>query len=334
MFDVATGVGAVGIAFTGVAAFALLGLVGLRYAKRHPQSKLNALYGTNKPIETAEFDEEGANLSHASLNAIGAKKKTWRQTYGWIDAIYVYYEWNAVQIWFNSLYVLCNVAVWLYGWGISLGVDPAPYYEYAKGFGKMLDMNLSFILIPVMRNILSFLRTTPLNEVLPFDDNLKIHHWTAYVIALSAVGHITCHYLDFAFYQNAQAVPIYMNALATRPGVTGQIVLFLMFCMYVTALIKRKIWKVCGMRIDGYKIFLHVHKLWVPVYAVMWIHGSLFWSYSVFPLAFMALEKYIQLRRIRLELKIVEARMSSRDVLSLKMRLANKKAKKFHYKAG
>ncbi|KAI3646883.1 hypothetical protein MP228_007104 [Amoeboaphelidium protococcarum] len=323
----------IGVAVVGVAAFAFIGLLGFRYAKKHPEAKLlNRVYGTNKAIITAEFDDD-ENVA-GSAHALNTAKAPMSERYPLIGRMVDYYEWNQVSIWFNTLYTLCNLVMFLYGYFISVGVDSAPYFVFAKGFGKMLDFNLSFILIPVMRNLLSFLRTTPLNEVLPLDENLEIHRRSAYVIAFCAIGHITCHYLDFEYYRTTIAVPVYVNALATRPGITGQIITGMFFIMYATALIKRKIFTVFGRRFDAYKIFLKLHNLWIPCYALLWIHGSLFFSYSMFPLAFMCLEKYIQYRHTRLDVKIVEAKMVGKDVLSLKMALASKKTKKFHYKAG
>lgn len=102
--------------------------------------------------------------------------------------------------------------------------------------------------------------------------------------------------------------------------------------MAITALIKRKVFNVFGKRFDGYWVFMSVHRLWIPVYALLWIHGPLFFSYSIFPLAFLLVEKFIQKGRSLMNVQVVEAKMVGKDVLGLKMRLTGKK--KFRFKAG
>ena len=135
----------------------------------------------------------------------------------------------------------------MYGYFINLG-NPLPYYVYAKGFGKMLDVNLNIILIPVLRNFMSYLRTTPIVDKLPLDDNILIHKWTAYTIAFSSIGHIGFHFANFSYQNYALGVPIYMSVFATVSGLTGLFVTGMMMTMFSTAYLKRKIYTWIGKR--------------------------------------------------------------------------------------
>jgi NADPH oxidase len=152
---------------------------------------------------------------------------------------------------------------------------------------------MSFLLIPVLKNFISFIRTTPAADKLPLDDNIQIHKWTAYFIAFSALCHISFHFADFWWFQYYQAIPIAQN-IASLPGITGLLLVLMMLVMYSTALLKRKTYNIFGHRFDGYRTFLYLHRLWMPVYFVMWFHGSQTWQFTVFPLMFLLLEKYIQ----------------------------------------
>lgn len=107
-------------------------------------------------------------------------KKTLIERFAVLQKLYDWYQWEAPRIHFITFFVLLNVAAWIYGFVSNMGSHPAPFYPHAKGFGKMLDLDCSFILIPVLRNFLSFLRTTPVNGLLPLDDNLMIHKLTAW----------------------------------------------------------------------------------------------------------------------------------------------------------
>jgi predicted ferric reductase len=103
--------------------------------------------------------------------------------------------------------------------------------------------------------------------------------------------------------------------------------------MCLTAAFKRKIFKIFGRRYDGYRMFIWVHKLWIPSMILLIFHSQNVWPFLLWPLLFMSLEKFIQNRRKRNDVTIVQARMASKDVLALTMRLSNKKYK-FRYKAG
>lgn len=87
------------------------------------------------------------------------------------------------------------------------------------------------------------------------------------------------------------------------------------------------------IRFDGYKVFLSVHRLWMPIYALLWLHGSQFWQFTFVIMIFMFFEKYIQHSRVKVDVRIIEGKLVGKDVLCLKMKLNNTK-KKFRYKAG
>ena len=236
---------------------------------------------------------------------------------------------------FFIFFVCCQLGGYMFGVFINLNTkNPAPYFPYAKGFGKMLDFNMSFILLPVLRNFLSYLRTTAAAEKLPLDDNIKIHKWTAYCAAIAGTGHITMHSLNFFFLRDWYAIPLHESFFYNVPGPTGIIVTLLMIVMFSAAFLKRKIYNIAGRRFDGYRTFLMLHRLYIPIYGLLWIHGSQFWQFSVFPLLFLFLEKFIQSRRTKMDVHIVEAKMVGRDVLGLKMQLITKGKSRFRYKAG
>ena len=71
----------------------------------------------------------------------------------------------------------------------------------------------------------------------------------------------------------------------------------------------------------------------MPIYALLWLHGSQFWQFTFVIMIFMFFEKYIQHSRVKVDVRIIEGKLVGKDVLSLKMKLNNTK-KKFRYKAG
>ncbi|KAI8904991.1 ferric reductase NAD binding domain-containing protein [Gorgonomyces haynaldii] len=321
--DVATIAGSSAIAVVGMSVLSAAGFLLFRKFKKPTGEE----YKTVK-LKEAESDGE-------SVAGDDEKPKTLVDKYPFLAPLVEWYAWNQQRVLFWVFFGCCQAGSWMYGYFMNPPSDkyPAPYFPIAKGFGKMLDFNLCFILVPVMRNFLSFLRTTPAADKLPLDDNIEIHKWTAYTIILASIGHIGAHFADFVWFENYMAQPFYWNALANIAGPTGFVVTGMMLLMYSSAFLQRKIYKVFGRRYDGYRTFLSIHKLWIPVYVILWFHGSQFWQFSVFPLMFMAIEKYIQSRRTKVDVKVIEAKMTGKDVLNVKMQLL-KGRKKFRYKAG
>ncbi|KAI8998229.1 ferric reductase NAD binding domain-containing protein, partial [Gaertneriomyces semiglobifer] len=203
---------------------------------------------------------------------------------------------------------------------------------YAKGFGKMLNVNCSFIILPVLRNILCWLRSTPVADIIPLNDNIKMHKIVFGFTAFGGLAHATLHYLNFAWAHQRFGESIAKQALGNLVGITGHLISFIMLLMAITAFFNRKLINCFGRRFDGYRTFLLVHKLWIPCFVFLWLHGPQFWAFSIWPLLLMGMEKMVQTSRARVDVAIVEAKIVGRDVLALKMKLQSKR--KFVYKAG
>ncbi|KAJ3033012.1 hypothetical protein HDV00_006857 [Rhizophlyctis rosea] len=243
-----------------------------------------------------------------------------------------WWTWEGQKFAVVAIYSLINLAVWIYGYADAAGKNPAPYYPYAKGFGKTLNINCSFIILPILRNILCWLRSTPLADIIPLDDNIRMHKLVFIYIMIGGLAHATLHYLDFRWDAEKYGGTIGDFAWNNLAGATGHLIAFCMTLMAGTSLLNRKLITVFGKRFDGYRTFLMFHKLWIPCFALLWLHGPNFWAFSIWPLALMALEKLVQTTRAKVDVTIVEAKIVGKDVLSLKLQLQGKR--KFTYRAG
>ncbi|KAI8819388.1 ferric reductase NAD binding domain-containing protein [Fimicolochytrium jonesii] len=240
--------------------------------------------------------------------------------------------WKGPRVTIITAFVLVNAGVWIYGYCLALGVDPAPYYPYAKGFGKTLNVNCSFILITVLRNTLCWLRSTPLADVIPLDDNIAMHKLVFAFIAVGGIMHAVFHYLDFGWNEQRYGVSTGHQAFANLAGVTGHLIALMMLCMFLSAVFMRKYFTFRRFRFDGYRTFLLVHKLWMPCFVLLWLHGPMFWAFSLWPLAFIGLEKLVQKRRAKVDVVVIDSKIVGQDILALKMKMQGKR--KFNYKAG
>ena len=133
---------------------------------------------------------------------------------------------------------------------------------------------------------------------------------------------------------------------------TGHLILLCMVLMAVTSMnrvrrgrFKLLAWLACclppcckgkgGASTGGYTVFWSVHKLWMAVMALLWVHtfnAGRFWIWSLFPLLLMGVEKAIQARRTKEAIQILEVRQHDKDVMALKFCLQN--GRKFKYTAG
>ncbi|KNC99755.1 uncharacterized protein SPPG_05133 [Spizellomyces punctatus DAOM BR117] len=313
----AVGISVAATAAAGAVGFASLFLV--RYGHANPRSKVGGIVtklGIKPPQKRPAVALETDEVKRSWLTA---KIVEW-----WL--------WEGQRATIVFIYVLVNIGVWIYGYAMALGNDPAPYYPYAKGFGKTLNLNCSFIILPVLRNILCWLRSTPLADIIPLDDNINMHKLVFGFISVAAILHATFHYLDFAWNANKFGVDIGHQAWGNLAGATGHLIALMMILMAATSLFKRKLITFMGRRFDGYRTFLMVHKLWMPCFALLWLHGPIFWAFSIWPLALMGLEKLVQTTRAKVDVVIVDAKIVGSDILSLKMKLQGKR--KFIYKAG
>eukprot|EP00898_Chlorokybus_atmophyticus_P005078 jgi/Chlat1/5571/Chrsp369S00848 len=213
----------------------------------------------------------------------------------------LYAAFNAALFWDGWLFAVNNLKVWPYG----------PYYPFAKAGGYMLDFNCNLVLFPVMRNLLSWIRTTPVAEAIPLDDHLLFHQ----IVAGSGNG------VDLLF--------------ATREGITGHLIILFFLIMFATAHTRVRRGKGVDLgwfKIGGYDLFFAVHRyLYIGVFLLLWIHSRNFHHWSFFPVLVWFLDKLVGRMRAGREVRLLRVvdEVTGTDVMRLEMRL-----KGFRYKSG
>ena len=71
----------------------------------------------------------------------------------------------------------------LYGWSLPI----------AKGFGQVNKVCFAFILLPVSRNTMTYLRSTKLYWIIPFDESIAFHKMIGITGLISVCGHTIAH---------------------------------------------------------------------------------------------------------------------------------------------
>ncbi|KAF7244858.1 NADPH oxidase 1 [Varanus komodoensis] len=218
--------------------------------------------------------------------------------------------WNwAVNHWFSSLVIVA----WL-GMNVFLFVTFFLTFErgekyfytreilgsalaWARASAKCLNFNSFLILLPVCRNLLSFLRGSCLccSRTLrrQLDHNLTFHKLVAYMIVLHTAIHVIAHLCNVEWYIDAAqatdgslasivsrlhwndgrwlnpihsntTIPLYV-AFATIPGLTGVIITLALILMVTSS--------VEFIRRNYFEVFWYTHHLFVIYFAGLVIHG-------------------------------------------------------------
>ncbi|XP_054244594.1 NADPH oxidase 1 isoform X3 [Indicator indicator] len=214
-----------------------------------------------------------------------------------------------VNHWFSAAVLVAwlgiNIFLFTY-YFLFFDRDPRYFYTrailgsalaWARASAKCLNFNSMLILLPVCRNLLSFLRGTcsccrrTLRKQL--DHNLTFHRLVAYTLALLTAVHTIAHLFNLERYNHSQQAddgslpsvlskmhlqgikwlnPIHSNqttveyvAFTTIPGLTGVIITLVLILMVTssTEFIRR----------NYFEVFWYTHHLFIIYFAGLVIHG-------------------------------------------------------------
>ncbi|XP_010251608.1 PREDICTED: respiratory burst oxidase homolog protein A-like [Nelumbo nucifera] len=230
----------------------------------------------------------------------------------------------------------------------------------AKGAAETLKFNMALILLPVCRNTITWLRSTKLALLVPFDDNINFHKTIAAAIVVGVIlhagNHLSC---DFPRLIHASAhdyehliddfgshKPTYMKLVRGVEGITG---ILMVLCMAVaftlaTRWFRRNVVKFPKPfdRLTGFNAFWYSHHLLVLVYFMLVAHGFFLylvhkwylkttWMYLAIPVLLYAGERTLRFFRSGFySVHLLKVAIYPGNVLTLQMY----KPPLFHYKSG
>ncbi|KAF9364779.1 hypothetical protein BGX34_000449 [Mortierella sp. NVP85] len=138
----------------------------------------------------------------------------------------------------------------------------------ARGAALVLHVDAGVILLPVCRTLISWLRSTPLNRIVPFDKAITFHKAIAWSIVFFSLVHTIAHYVNF--YKMAVALPgtySFWNLMfVSGPGWTGHVMLVVLLVMVVTAL--------PSVRMKKFEVFWYWHHLFLVFFFFFSFHGA------------------------------------------------------------
>lgn len=280
------------------------------------------------------------NGASSSQVPAGGEEKTWQvklRNY-WVN--------EGPKVVFMFIFFAVNLAVFLerflhYRHTTSPPIFPVLGYGvcFARGSASCIKFTSAVILLPVLRNFLSWLRGTWVNNYVPIDKNLVFHKFCAWFIAIMTIIHCVSHFHNFYQYtitSPAMLLTIGMTKTPTVPsqafynipGSTGHIVLLVMVLMYSSA--------VESIRRPMFEIFWYTHHLFLLYYGVLSFHGAAalleeptFVYWIIGPLFFYIVERTVRIMRGKQTTMLILARQHRAKVIELRM-----KKQTFDYKPG
>lgn len=184
------------------------------------------------------------------------------------------FDLNRRKVIFYTLWIVIHVGVFIYGYQKQKN-DPELFLLnsigvsvfISRGAGLVLAMDCALLILPVCRNLIKILRGIRwLNHVIPFDDNIYFHKCTAYAMLFFTLVHVNAHYVNFFRVETVlHLLENWQVHYTTWAGITGHLMLFIMFLMYTSAKIE--------VRHKKFEIFWFTHHLSIPFYLLLFFHG-------------------------------------------------------------
>jgi len=272
------------------------------------------------------------------------------------EAVKVYFQTNGPWLWIIVLYTLTCLGVMcermythyverdaqglrqhLGGWGVPV----------ASGSAAVINLNFAFLFLSMCKSTITYLRSTKLNDIIPFDYNYEFHKLTGVVILVASVVHTGAHLYNF--YTLSQRTITDINCLFPElwlmsdqvssiveywlfrnvAGVTGFLLILGFAFLYPFTL----------PRVRSYfrRVFWYTHQLYIPLVFLLFAHGlghfvqaPNFWKYFVFPITLFFFDKAVRWGRTKDVVKVVKAERLPSNVIYLVF----EKPDGFVYKSG
>ena len=142
-------------------------------------------------------------------------------------------------------------------------------FSIAKAAALVLHVDISLLIFPVCRTLISLLRQTPLNGIIQFDKNITFHKLVAWSIVFWSWVHTIAHwnnYAQLAIKNNLGFKGWLLGNFVTGPGWSGYVMLTALMLIVVTSLQKFKT--------KNFERFWYTHHLFI-IFFIFWsVHGA------------------------------------------------------------
>ncbi|KAL3286019.1 hypothetical protein HHI36_000532 [Cryptolaemus montrouzieri] len=201
-----------------------------------------------------------------------------------------YVKNNQVYLIFLAFFVIVNAALFI---SRSYQYRKSNWFTiFARACGQCLNFDCMFILVLMLRQCITFLRTRGFSSILPLDQHIYFHKLTGILIFVLSFFHTIMHVCNFTIVVvndpiiNANNYTTSEWLFTSKPGLFGLIgglanptgvllfiiLLLMVFCSQ--AFVRRG---------GCFEIFYWTHLMYVPFWVLLILHGPNFWKWFMVP---------------------------------------------------
>ncbi|KAG5871550.1 hypothetical protein JTB14_011317 [Gonioctena quinquepunctata] len=209
-----------------------------------------------------------------------------------------YIKNNHIYLIFLSGFLLVNAALFI---SRAIEYSEANWYTIlARACGQCLNFNCVFIMVLMLRQCITFLRTRGFTSILPLDQHIYFHKLTGMFIFGYGLFHTIMHVCNFSIVVvndrtlNAANFTTSEWLFTSRPGLFGLIggvanpTGIALFVILIVIVISSQAF----VRRGGcFEIFYFTHLMYVPFWVLLILHGPNFWKWFIIPGIVYGLER-------------------------------------------
>ena len=218
--------------------------------------------------------------------------------------------WGPVLV--VALWIAVNLGILAWGLAKNRGgsIDHNELMRVARALGRCIDFNGAILLVPVMRRVLSWARSTFLGRVLPVDHAVTFHRIVGHTLVALGLLHGAAAIASYSTGHVRASIEGFF--LHTERGITGALLLTIILVMWTFALSVVR-------RSSRFELFYFTHLLYAVWFVLAIVHGQSFIFWAGVPLLGFAIERVIRLTRRAKKTVVLEAQALRSGVTSLEL---------------
>lgn len=182
--------------------------------------------------------------------------------------------------------------------------------QAGRAFAQCINFNGALLLVPVMRRLLTWVRSTWIGRAVPIDEAITFHRIVGHTLVALGIGHSGALILSYAMGHPTGSIEKFV--LLTERGLTGVALVVVITIMWVFALSFVR-------RSSRFELFYFTHLLYVAWFALAIAHARSFLFWAGVPLLGFAVEQVLRLARRGKKTVTVEAQAMRSGVTRLEI---------------
>ncbi|XP_065168987.1 NADPH oxidase 5 isoform X2 [Atheta coriaria] len=221
-----------------------------------------------------------------------------------------YVKNNYVYLIFLAGFVLVNMALFL-SRAIEYSLMGANICTIiARACGQALNFNCMFVLVLMLRQCITFLRTRGWSAFLPLDQHIYFHKLTGMLIFGLSFLHTIMHIYNFSYkivndpivnVKNLTVTEWLFTSKSGLYGLVGGVANPTGIALFAILLIMFLSSQAFVRRGGCFEIFYWTHLMYIPFWILLVFHGPNFWKWFIMPGILYSIERLLRLAWMRTE---------------------------------